>query len=72
MAISEQAVMGLELFKSLIKDGCQWHGDVTSRKWSECLYVTDTHTREKVGLTLQRFEEGTHYRWDGEYALWIC
>lgn len=29
----------LHLFKSLIKDGCEWHGDVLSKKWSECLLI---------------------------------
>ena len=37
----KQLIDSLHLFKSLIKDGCLWQGDIMSRKFSECLYVPE-------------------------------
>lgn len=61
---------GLELFRSLIKDGCQWHGDVLSRKWSECLYY-DEKIEAQVMQTLYPYEVGVHYKLE-DGAVWIC
>lgn len=61
---------GLELFRSLIKDGCKWHGDVCSRTWSECLYFNDDNDPE-VLQTLYSYEEGTDYKLE-EGAVWIA
>jgi len=63
-------IQSLELFKSLIKDGCTWHGDVMSKKWSECLYYSEHHA-DAVKRTLEQYKEGEDYRREGEYAIWI-
>lgn len=60
---------GLYLFKALIKDGCKWHGDVMSREWSECLYIEDEKTAERVEFTLSMYV-GFIYKRDG-MAIWI-
>ena len=60
---------GLHLFKSLIKDGCEWQGDVFSRKWSECLYVREG-SEDAVERTLAAYQEGVDYRREG-VAIWI-
>lgn len=62
---------GLELFKSLIKDGCEWQGDIFSKKWSECLYMADnTECREHVERTLSMYTEGVDFKRDG-ISIWI-
>ena len=70
---SSTQVTGLELFKSLIKDGCEWHGDVVSRKWSECLYVSSSNEtiQKRVRTTLERYAEGVDYKRDGD-SIWIA
>jgi hypothetical protein len=62
---------GLHLFKSLIKDGCKWEGDVMSNSWSECLIVPDDEfVEQRVQDTLEAYEEGVDYQLDGN-AVWI-
>ncbi len=51
----------LELQMSLIKDGCQWHGDILSKKWSEYLYVPE-EIQERVARTLSLYEEDVHFK----------
>ena len=73
MATTELAVQGLHLFKSLVKDGCTWQGDVLSRKWSECLYYT-AEQWDAVNRTLLPYEAGVHYKLEGDHtggAVWI-
>lgn len=60
----------LELFRSLIKDGCKWHGDVMSRKWAECLYF-DESASDNVARTLESYTEGVDYRLETG-AVWIA
>ncbi len=56
------------LFKSLIKDGCKWHGDILSRKWTECLYFTPD-LKERVVDTLSRVD-GLEYKLE-DGAVWF-
>lgn len=51
---------GLYLFKSLIKDGCEWHGDVVG-PWSECLYYPEG-LKHQVDATLAAYQEGVNYK----------
>ena len=74
MSTSERTVQGLQLFKSLVKDGCTRQGDVFSRKWSECLYYTEEQWPQ-VENTLKAYMEGIEYRLEGDHtggAVWIC
>lgn len=66
---SKLTVDGLHLFKSLIKDGCTWHGDVCSNKWSECLYFEDKN-KEAVEQTLYAYESGVHFKLE-DGCVWI-
>lgn len=70
MKTDEQHIRSLELFRGLIKDGCEWHGDVMSRRWSECLYIPDDVVMERVLLTLTIYSD-SDYRRDG-YEVWIA
>ena len=67
---SAQRIKGLELFRSLVKDGCTWEGDVLSKKWSECLEFEEGD-EDRVKQTLSAYEEGVDYKMDG-YSVWIC
>ena len=60
----------LRLFKRLIKDGCVWHGDVLSRKWSEQLFFNDKDAAQ-VHATLLDYEEGKQYKVEGN-SVWIA
>lgn len=60
--IEKRRKNGLELFKSLIKDGCRWEGDVISNKWSELLYFDEANKR-RVMSTLNFYEEGKDWKW---------
>lgn len=51
----------LFLFKSLIKDGCEWHGD-TLGKWSEILTVPPGLDHQ-VRMTLRAYTEGKDYKY---------
>jgi hypothetical protein len=62
---------GMWLFKSLIKDGCEWHGDVLSKKWSECLIVPDASVMVKAKRTLMAYVEGNEYS-IRDNAIWIA
>ncbi len=64
---------GMYLFISLIKDGCEWQGDVFSKKWSECLFFdsTDGYVMERVERTLSAYTEGDDYRII-DNAIWIA
>ena len=70
MKTDEQHIRSLELFRSLIKDGCEWHGDVMSLNWSEVLYIPADVVMERVLLTLS-IHTDTDYRRDG-YEVWIA
>lgn len=67
---TEKVLNGLYLFKSLIKDGCEWHGDVHSQKWSEMLIVP-AGLEHQVDLTLSCYEEGVDYRKQLD-TIWIA
>ena len=60
----------LYLFRSLTKDGCKWHGDVLSSKWSDCLYF-DESVSDKVARTLESYIEGIDYKLETG-AVWIA
>lgn len=73
MATPELVVQGLHIFKSLIKDGCRWDGDVCSNKWSECLYFTGEQYAA-VARTLYAYESGVHFKLEGDESggcVWI-
>lgn len=70
MKTDQEYIRSLELFRSLIKDGCEWHGDIVSRKWAEVLYIPDDVVMERVLLTLSIYTD-TDYRRDG-YEVWIA
>ena len=61
MQDDERTTQGLYLFKALIKDGCQWHGDLLSTKWSEQLYVP-ADVQEAVDETLKAYTEDVDYK----------
>ena len=70
---------GYELFVNLIKDGCEWQGDVNSRKWGECLYAVTEHARVRVKQTLENHVEGVDYKLEGSLdkmhevaGIWIA
>jgi hypothetical protein len=62
---SQEVLNGLHLFKSLVKDKCEWQGDVFSRKWSECLFLLEETRREDVKRTLASYSEGVDYKLEG-------
>ncbi len=67
---NDQLIMnGLYLFKSLIKDGCEWRGDVCSKKWSERVFIP-AGLEHQVELTLGAFEDGVEYSREGNW-IWI-
>jgi hypothetical protein len=77
--MDQRKIDGLELFKSLTKDGCEWQGDVFSRKWSECLYAISPFAKEKAKRTLEAYKEGIDYQLEGSFesndnavAIWIA
>jgi hypothetical protein len=70
MAQTQDIINGLQLFKSLIKDGCEWHGDVMSRKWAEMLYIPNDVVMARVLITLAAYGD-TDYRLHG-YEVWIA
>lgn len=57
------------LFKSLVKDGCVWHGDILSHKWGECLYFSP-EVKDRVMQTLSMFTEGVDYKLE-DGAVWF-
>ena len=74
---------GMYLFISLVKDGCEWQGDVMSNKWSECLFVpqmtdsqlnqySDPTILDRVERTLSAYTEGDDFRREGDNAIWIA
>ena len=61
---------GLYLFKALIKDGCEWHGDVFDKQWSERLYIPNPNVEKAVlQVTLSMYDESIYKR-DGS-SIWI-
>ena len=70
MSQTTTIINSLQLFRSLIKDGCEWHGDIMSRKWSEVLYIPDDVVMERVLITLAAHADTDHRR-DG-YEVWIA
>ncbi len=73
---------GLYLFKSLIKDGCEWQGDVLNKKWSECVFIPMNYSTQHgerpdptityaVEKTLKAYDEGIDYIRKGN-AIWIA
>ena len=59
-AEADAVIRSLYLFKCLIKDGCEWHGDTVSHRWSEVLTVPPGLDHQ-VRLTLAAYEEGKDY-----------
>lgn len=59
---------GLYLFKSLIKDGCEWHGDICSKHWSECLFIPQG-LMHQVELTLSAYSQEVYKKEDN--SVWI-
>ena len=59
--IPKSQLNGLYLFRSLIKDGCEWHGDIISNKWSECLFYS-ANIEYSVKQTLAAYTENEDYR----------
>lgn len=68
--VPQRTLNGLHLFKSLIKDGCEWHGDIFSPKWSEVLYLPSGKL-DNVDRTLAMYEEGVDYKRD-DMSIWIA
>lgn len=65
-----QIIDCLYLWKQLIKDGCEWHGDIHSSVYSEELFVpegVEMHARS----TLETYEEGVHYKWSTRGTILI-
>lgn len=62
-----------ELFTTLIKDGCQWQGDVMSKKWAEFLHIPDDYCLARVTGTIERRKlvAGTDYRMEPQ-GIWIA
>lgn len=54
--MNNRTVNGLYLFKSLVKSGAVWEGDVVSKKWSEYLAVP-VDRREDVEATLSHWTD---------------
>lgn len=67
----KQALQSLALFRSLIKDGCRWDGDIVSKKWSEVLYFDQSYILDKVRRTVDGLEEGVDYKIEG-LSIWIA
>ena len=73
----KEQITGLGLTVSLFKDGCEWHGDVCSKRWAERLIIPlDEHIQERVTRTLEGYVAGEDYKleWDGNgipAAIWI-
>lgn len=59
--IPKTQLNGLYLFRSLMKDGCEWQGDIISNKWSEQLFYSIT-IEAKVKETLAAYNEGNDYK----------
>jgi len=73
MGSPKSAVRGLELFVRLIKDGCQWHGDIVSRRWAEVLLQPESAAQqEQVKLTLANYEAETDYHIGRDGSIWIA
>lgn len=70
VTLTERELNGFFLFKSLVKDGCVWSGDVCSREWSERLRIP-AGLEEQVEMTLGVYADGVEYRREGEY-VWIA
>ena len=60
----------LQLFRSLIKDGAIWQGDVTGSRWAEYLAVPES-SQEAVNRTLAQYEEGVAYKRDAG-GVWLA
>jgi hypothetical protein len=60
---------GLYLFKELIKLRCEWQGDIMSKRWSECLFITDDRDIPAVEEYLALYREGVDYKRDGNQIL---
>jgi len=68
--IEERRLNGMYLFIGLMKCGCEWQGDVLSRKWAECLFFTEKN-REQVEREVKNFTEGVDYKFDG-FSIWVA
>jgi len=70
-------VNGLFLTVSLFKDGCQWEGDICSKRWAERLVVPlDEHVARRVARTLECYTAGEDYKLENDAngkpaAIWI-
>lgn len=68
MMIQPTQLNGLYLFKALIKSGCEWHGDVISKKWSEALFIPEGVNVER---DLEPYTEGVEYMVE-DRCIWIA
>ena len=60
---------GLYLFKELIKLRCAWHGDIMSKRWSECLFIEDDRDIPAIEEYLKMYREGVDYKRTGNEIL---
>jgi hypothetical protein len=58
LTAAKRQVEVLHLIISLLKDGCEWQGDIVSRKYVEMLVIPDDeHVRERVKATIDCYTE---------------
>ena len=69
--MDKRTIEGLELFKRLIKDGCEWRGDILSKKWSEELYIPQDHM-DQVLVTLADFGYDSYKLDVSLNTIWIA
>lgn len=50
-----------ELFKSLIKLGAQWQGDIHNKQWTEYLYLPAHISDDRLADLLDYYLEGIDY-----------
>ncbi len=67
---TDRTLIGLQLFKALVKDGCAWQGDILDRTWSELLYYTPDN-KDRVLQTLAEYEEGFSWKRHSEFAVLV-
>jgi len=52
---------GMHLTIELFKIGCEWQGDMFSRKWAECLFFAAAQA-EEVYREVENYTEGETYK----------
>jgi hypothetical protein len=77
MMTEKEQISGLHLTVSLFKDGCEWQGDICSKRWAEYMVVPlNEHVQARVARTLECYTAGEDYKLeldaDGKpAAIWI-